>query len=195
MSSSKRLRIGLAGAIALAAAEYAYAVIDLAALDVAPQRGQSAEQARRDRYECHNWAIEQTGIVPQAAPAQAERAAREERTRRAERVERVLNGAAIGAAIGGLIRATRDQRAADGVVAGAAVGAAVGAATAGRRDRAAEGVSDDEAEYLRALSACLEGRGYSVALPDGSGVEEEVVAANGREGDASKSRSAGSIVG
>jgi len=46
------------------------------------------------------------------------------------------------------------------------VGAVIGVATAGsghKRDEAAapEGPSD----YLRALTACLEGRGYSVALP------------------------------
>ena len=40
---------------------------DLGALVVTGQRGQSLEQTRRDRYECHNWAVEQTGVVP--APA------------------------------------------------------------------------------------------------------------------------------
>ena len=50
------------------------------------------------------------------------------------------------------------------MLAGAAAGAAIGAATAGvkrKQPEAPEGPSD----YLRALTACLEGRGYSVSLP------------------------------
>ena len=50
----------------------------------------------------------------------------------AERVNRVINGAAIGAGFGGLVRATQNKNPSNGVLAGAAVGAAIGAA----RDRA-----------------------------------------------------------
>jgi type 1 glutamine amidotransferase len=40
------------------------AAVDLAAVAAVPQRGQSADQTRRDRYECHNWAVEETGTAP-----------------------------------------------------------------------------------------------------------------------------------
>lgn len=178
MSSNERTGAAAAGCVvALLGGASAWGAIDLAALEVTPQRGQTAEQARRDRYECHNWAIDQTGVVPLAAPVQEEREEDADRNRRAERIHRVLNGAAIGAALGGLVRATQDRNSGQGALAGAAVGAAVGAAT-GRRDRAAAGAADaGETEYVRALSACLEGRGYSVALPDAPAPGEEIVAA------------------
>jgi hypothetical protein len=178
MSSSNRapqLRASLlAGALsAIAIAASAGAATDLAELQVAPQRGQSAEQARRDRYECHNWAVEQTGVVPQAAPAEDE-ADNDQRARRAERIDRVLRGAAIGAGIGGLVRSVQRKNPSNGVLAGAAVGAAVGASTVRTQG---ESVEDEESnEYLRALSACLEGRGYSVAAPAADDTTEVVAA-------------------
>ncbi|HLF12558.1 MAG TPA: hypothetical protein VJA26_15255, partial [Gammaproteobacteria bacterium] len=123
MSSSRQPSRPLAGGRSLfvalgvtAAAAPAGAAIDLAALQVAPQRGQSADQTRRDRYECHNWAVEQTGVVPQAAPTEDE-ADDDERARRAERISRVLSGAAIGAGIGGLVRSVRDKNPSNGVLA------------------------------------------------------------------------------
>ena len=149
--------LGLALGLSVGLSRPALAAIDLAALEVVPARGQTADQLRRDRYECHNWAVDQTGILPVAADD--EPAAR---ARRAERVGRILNGAGIGGALGGLIRGAQGKNPGNGVLAGAAVGAAVGAAT-GREARDAAEEGDDD--YLRALSACLEGRGYRVALP------------------------------
>src|SRR5688572_32578196 len=50
----------------------ATAAEDLRALEVRALRNQSQEQARRDRYECHNWAVAQTGgQAPAATPAPA----------------------------------------------------------------------------------------------------------------------------
>src|SRR5688572_31652709 len=65
MSSGK----ALLAAVALAVALSGTAAEDLRALQVQGQRGQSLEQARRDRYECHNWAVAQTGESPPAVPA------------------------------------------------------------------------------------------------------------------------------
>ena len=31
-----------------------------------PNQGQSAQQQSRDRYECHSWAVQQTGVDPTA---------------------------------------------------------------------------------------------------------------------------------
>jgi hypothetical protein len=55
--------------------------------------------------------------------------------------------------------------AAERVLAGATVGAAIGAATADGREREVEAEVAEPSDYLRALTACLEGRGYSVHLP------------------------------
>jgi hypothetical protein len=166
MSSNNRLAAFVGVAAALAWAVPALAAEDLAALQVQGQRGQSAEQVRRDRYECHNWAVEQSGETPVAAPVVDEQPSDAERSRRAERIDRAITGAAIGAGLGGLVRATQHDDPSHGVLAGAAVGAAIGAATAGKsRERDAEEAVEEPSDYLRALTACLEGRGYSVSLP------------------------------
>jgi hypothetical protein len=175
MSSNKKARgiassgwLGLAATLVLGTT--VHAAVDLAALEVQPQRGQSGEQLRRDRYECHNWAVEQSGEVPLAMPAADEnQSSAAEREQRAERIDRVLRGAAIGAGLGGLVRAAQRENPSNGVLAGAAVGAVIGAATGRSQERGAP----DEAEpsdYLRALTACLEGRGYAVALPSSAEV-------------------------
>jgi hypothetical protein len=145
----------------------AAAVEDLRALEVQGQRGQSLEQTRRDRYECHNWAVEQTGETPAAVPADAEpRDSDGERELRRERIDRAIVGAAIGGAVGSILGNGRRRHSSDRALAGAAAGAAIGAATAGNERRAAaEAEADEPSNYLRALTACLEGRGYSVVLP------------------------------
>jgi hypothetical protein len=157
MWSGKPLLAALVlGSLPAAAAE------DLRALEVRSLRGQSVEQARRDRYECHNWAVAQTGQAPPAVPAAAPVDAGKADLKR-ERIGRAIVGATIGATIGSLTGHWHDAH--ENVLAGAALGAGIGAATAGagRQDPPAgpQGPSD----YLRALTACLEGRGYSVSLP------------------------------
>ena len=37
-----------------------------------PARGQSPEQQDRDQYECHNWAVQQTGVDPSRANGYAQ---------------------------------------------------------------------------------------------------------------------------
>jgi hypothetical protein len=143
--------------ITAAAAPLAFAAADLASVQVFPQRGQSADQARRDRYECHNWAVEEAGTVPRRVDAAEESAAD-----RADRIDRVVTGAAAGGALGGLVRASQDEDASNGVLSGAVIGAAVGALI-GRRGRE-DGPDPEFDAYFRALSACLEGRGYAVTI-------------------------------
>ena len=83
-----------------------------------------------------------------------------------ERVDRAIVGAAIGGAIGSLFGHGHGWRRhhGDRVLAGAAAGAAIGAATA-KGGREEEATAEEPSHYLRALTACLEGRGYSVSLP------------------------------
>jgi hypothetical protein len=160
MSSSK----AALGALLLAASLPAVAAEDLRALEVRAERGQSLEQTRRDRYECHNWAVEQTGETPVAAPSEQGESRARDRELRRERVDRALAGAAIGGIVGSILGHGHRRHAGDRVLVGAAAGAAIGAATAvGGRRAAAEPA--EPSDYLRALTACLEGRGYSVSLP------------------------------
>ena len=142
-------------------------VEDLRALEVQGHRGQSLEQTRRDRYECHNWAVEQTGETPVAMATEPEPSNDEsKRELRRERLDRALVGAAIGGAVGSIFGNGRRRHSSDRALTGAAAGAAIGAATA-RNGRRAERktAAEEPSDYLRALTACLEGRGYSVALP------------------------------
>jgi hypothetical protein len=159
MSSNKRVL----GAALLAIAMPVVAAEDLRALEVQGQRGQSVEQTRRDRYECHNWAVAETGETPAAVPADEEPRDGNRELRR-ERIDRAIVGAAIGAGVGGLLGNGRRRDSGDRVLAGAAAGAAIGAATAGTAREERE-PAEERSDYLRALTACLEGRGYSVELP------------------------------
>jgi len=162
MSSSSRF-YALAAAV-LVVGVPAWAAEDLRALEVVGQRAQSLEQTRRDRYECHNWAIAQTGETPIAAPTNADEPREPDRDLRQQRIERAVIGAVIGAGVGSVLGNGRHRDSGDRVLAGAAAGAAIGAATAGN-SREEEAEPEEPSDYLRALTACLEGRGYSVHLP------------------------------
>jgi outer membrane lipoprotein SlyB len=162
MWSSKAYVLIAAGS--LLASSAVLAAEDLRALEVLGQRDQSVEQTRRDRYECHHWAVAQTGETPMAVgSAEEERHATRRNTRR-ERIDRAIAGAAIGAGVGGVLGGGRHHDVGERVLVGAAAGAAIGAATA-RRDRREVEAAEEPSDYLRALSACLEGRGYSVRMP------------------------------
>jgi len=151
----------IAAGVALSAT--AVAAVDLSQLQVTPQRGQSADQLRRDRYECHNWAVEQTGEVPTTTPAPNQDAV--DAAKRADRVARIATGAAIGATLGGIFGGGHNYG--EDIVKGAAVGSVVGVATGAAHDKKQQKQAGPEpgTDYLRALSACLEGRGYTVSMP------------------------------
>jgi hypothetical protein len=140
---------------------------------VYPANGQSPEQTERDRYECHQWAVKETGVDPSRPDATP--------------YERVVvqsgpppgSGTAVGAIggaiLGSLIAGPRNAGA--GLVLGAATGAIVGTAAEANANaqaqkqanmtqaqinaQIAEGHARAEA-YRRALGACLQGRGYTV---------------------------------
>ncbi len=133
-----------------------------------PQHGQTAEQTDRDRYECYLWAKEQTGFDPSAPNVPSE-----------SRVRVVSgpapgSGTAFGAVTGALLGAALGNPWNPGpaMLAGALAGGAVGTAAEAsqRRDttyvqpnrQQMAAIRHGAANYKRALSACLEGRGYTV---------------------------------
>jgi hypothetical protein len=140
-------------------------------LYVYPSKGQTEKQLDRDRYECHNWAVAQSHYNPSdthLAPHQQVRVVEMPPPGRDTAV-----GAMTGAVIGSSVARARD--AGTGAVAGAIVGAMIGASSDAARQRTASrvtGNADAQAErarlerqaadYRRAISACLEGRGYTV---------------------------------
>jgi hypothetical protein len=140
---------------------------------VYPSGGQTEKQLDRDRYECHNWAVAQSRYNPSdthLAPHQRVRVVEMPPAGRDTAV-----GAMTGAVIGSSVAGHRD--AGGGAVAGAIVGAMIGASSDAARRRTANQVDArlsaeaqaerarlerQAADYRRAISACLEGRGYTV---------------------------------
>ena len=128
---------------------------------VYPAQGQTKEQQDKDEYECHGWAVQQTGFDPtkQAAPS----GAAEQESGGA--VRGAARGAAVGA-IGGAIGGDAGK----GAAVGAGVGAAGGRMRQNQRNREAQAEAQQQQQayqntvddYNRAKATCLQGRGYSV---------------------------------
>jgi len=141
---------------------------------VYPASGQSPEQTDRDKYECHMWAVQQTGVDPSRPGASS--------------YERVVvqpapvpgsgtaAGAIGGAILGAIIAGPRAAGA--GLILGGATGAIVGSAAEANATANADAqvqasqaqVNAESAQarqraesYRRAVGACLQGRGYTVS--------------------------------
>ena len=131
----------------------------------------SADQQKRDQYECNSWAVAQTRFDPSnppvltaLAPVVVSRAAADGTG--------TLVGAASGALVGAAV--SNPWHPGRGTLIGALAGAAIGTvADAQRRDAYDQAVTNVQpdvspsvtagaASYRRAMGACLEGRGYSI---------------------------------
>lgn len=147
----------------------------------APARGQTPEQLDRDRYDCAQWATAQTGFDPSRPPPVAA-------PRRGSRVvvagpppgSGVVAGAATGAVLGAAFANPWNPGPATlfGLAAGAIAGGAIESAQnqkaqqvaadlTAQADSSPQTVRDPNLEaqaanYRRAMSACLDARGYSV---------------------------------
>lgn len=133
-----------------------------------PAKGQSHEQQQRDRYECYLWARDQSGFdpsLPQLAPG------RTGDTRPAPTGDRAAAGAIAGAILGSMTsRGDKTEGAVRGAITGAVLGGMADEAEIREAERRAQlereqlsqARAKQAAEYRRALSACLEGRGYTV---------------------------------
>jgi hypothetical protein len=131
----------------------------------------SPEQQDRDKYECNAWAVQKSGFdpsLPNVPPHQ--------------RVQVVAGGpppgtgvavgAVAGAVVGGAV--SSPWHAGPGILIGALAGAAIGGVADAERsaqtdqlqaqanDAQAAVLEKKASDYRRAMSACLEGRGYSV---------------------------------
>jgi len=138
-----------------------------------PTKGQSKAQQERDRYECYLWAVKQTGFDPgqaQLAPHQ-----RVEVVPTTPPGSDVAAGAVTGAVVGSIMSHPHDSG--TGMVFGAITGAMIGAASEQAKQQQAAQIQqqydardaqqyarlDRQArDYRRAMTACLEGRGYTV---------------------------------
>jgi len=138
-------------------------------------RGASAEQQERDKYECNEWAVQQTGFDPsnpQVPPHRRMRIVAGGPPPGAQ----VGAGAVTGAVVGAVVAPPWDSG--RGALLGAVAGAAIGGVVASERNdevnrmQAQSQASASQlqtarferqaTDFRRALSACLEARGYSV---------------------------------
>jgi hypothetical protein len=148
-------------------------VVPLTQLYFYPKEGQTNEQQSRDHYECYNWAVKQTGFDPGQSEIPANQRVRVVPMPPPghDTATLAIAGAVLGALIGG------PRHAAGGALIGASAGAIAGAAsdsermeaarqqeqTYAARDRGRDIQLEAKANgFRRAMSACMEGRGYSV---------------------------------
>ena len=126
-----------------------------------PDRGQSPAQQDQDKYQCSQWATQQTGFNPTVPPPVPQASAPPP----PGMFGGAFRGAAVGA-IGGAIGGNAGK--------GAAIGSVVGGLFGGiRRNRWAQeqeynadqqtsAYMAQRSNYFRAMDACLTGRGYTV---------------------------------
>ena len=134
-----------------------------------PENNQSSQRQQRDRYECSVWAVHQTGFDPSGPDVPVD-----------DRVSvqgpppgtDTAIGAVAGAVLGAAISDPWDRGA--GAVFGALTGAMIGSAGDAANAQANQQAMSDQgyqeqrslarqaAHYRRAITACLQARGYSV---------------------------------
>jgi len=149
----------------------ASATVGKLGLSVYPAKGQSKDQTVRDELACTDWAKQQTGIDPMTVAANTDSAAAAGKQAVDSAAGHAgVRGAARGAAAGAVVGAIAGDAGT-----GAAVGA-VGGAAAGRHKKKAagkqaaeQGAAAAEAQasgslttFSKAMSSCLQGKGYTV---------------------------------
>jgi hypothetical protein len=128
-----------------------------------PSNGQSQQQQKADEFECYKWAMEQTGIDPLNLP----------------KVEAEVQSGPTGGAVRGAARGAAAGAAIGAIAGDAGKGAAIGATAGGMRGvrggrqaqaqqnqqaqaNAAATEADTKNTFIKAFSACTEGKGYTV---------------------------------
>ncbi|MCZ6719153.1 MAG: hypothetical protein O6944_08405 [Gammaproteobacteria bacterium] len=134
-----------------------------------PDKGQSTEQQNQDKWECHQWAVQQTGVDPEKIAQEATSRDAYKQPDGGYYAGAGLKGGVVGGALGAL----------GGAIAGVpGEGALIGAAVAGVANvvRARHKINEQNDynqavakqhqaqlnQYDRAYATCLKGRGYTV---------------------------------
>ncbi len=134
-----------------------------------PKAGQDTAQQDRDRYECHSWAVGQTGFDPSRAGLSVP-VPPQDTKERGSSVRGAVGGAALGTAVGAITGSSIGKSALIGAGAGF-LGSTLKNRRAKRKaEKAYEAdlafsqryLSHEVADYDRAMGACLEGRDYTV---------------------------------
>jgi hypothetical protein len=149
-------------ASAIALALVIFATPTCAQQFVYPAKGQPAQQQQKDEYECHGWAVQQTGFDPtKSQPSQ--QAAKSPTTATGTTPGAGVRGAARGAIVGEVVGGNAGAGAAAGAVAARSESRRQNTAAAQQQQQAATQQSQQQqGAYGKARAACLEGRGYTV---------------------------------
>jgi hypothetical protein len=132
-----------------------------------PSNGQTQEQMARDRYECHTWAVQQTGVDPSRQSPYQQVVVQPAPPPGAATATGAVAGAIVGSAIAG------PYNSGAGFLLGAATGAIIGSAADANAqaqakqaqqqvNQAAANAQAGAEAYTNAYAACLQGRGYTV---------------------------------
>jgi len=181
MRQFKKLRSALRGGMIVGFLAICFVTSTATAQDVFvyPSRRQTTDQQNRDKYECTQWATQQTGFNPSApqpstygsypAPPPVQQPT-------AGPLKGAVGGAAIGA-VGGAIGGNAGKGAAIGAAAGALFGGfrrmeqskqqqaqqnAYQQQVASAQAQQAATANAQRANFNRAFATCLQGRGYTV---------------------------------
>jgi len=138
-------------------------------LYIYPAKEQSAQQQEKDKYECNQWAVQQTGFNPMDAPT-ATAPPPPQQAPRGGTVRGGLRGAGAGAAIGA-ISGDAGKGAAYGALAGGVLGGARrreqvrdnAYAQQNYENQQAASYQQRRGQWEGAYKTCLTGRGYTVS--------------------------------
>jgi len=133
-----------------------------------PNKGQSQQQLEKDKFECYQWAKQQSGFDPMAPPTTSTAPPPGEAP-----VGGVGKGAVGGGLLGlavGAIAGDAGKGAAIGAVSGGLIGGVRRSEQKSREEQAQQQWASQEAarysqgrsQYNRAFSACMDGRNYTV---------------------------------
>ena len=128
---------------------------------VYPANGQDAEQQQKDEFECHQWAVQETGYDP----TKAQQAPQQQTAQKGQAVKGAAGGALLGLGIGSL-----SGDAGKGAAIGAGAGALAGGAKQRQQQKQQQAANQQAQQaqqaqierYNRARQVCLEGKGYTV---------------------------------
>jgi Glycine zipper len=140
-------------------------------LYVFPAKGQTPEQQSQDEQACYAWSKEQSGIDPATVKANPDSAMKAASAK--------VDTAAHGAAVKGAARGAAGGAVIGGIAGDAGTGAAIGAVTGAVGGRRAKKQAKKQAEtqaaqqanawaagqietFKKGMTACLEGKGYTV---------------------------------
>jgi YMGG-like Gly-zipper len=139
-------------------------------LVIFPAQQQSDAQMEKDKYECYQWAKQQSGFDPMAPPKSSTASPPAQEAQKGGVVKGAARGALVGVTVGAITNNSKGRSAAAGAAAGGLIGGMRRQDQARQQNQAAQQREQQEnadyaqqrTGYNRAYSACLEGKGYTV---------------------------------